>query len=61
METTIGAPIAEGRTAEVFAWGDNQVLKLFRPGRGADAAALEAERARHLRFGGPVAAGRGRG
>lgn len=25
-----GLRIAEGRTAEVFAWGDNQVLKLFR-------------------------------
>jgi uncharacterized protein (TIGR02172 family) len=48
METTIGAPIAEGRTAEVFAWGDDHVLKLFRPGRGADAAALEAERARAI-------------
>jgi aminoglycoside phosphotransferase (APT) family kinase protein len=27
--THIGAPIARGRTAEVFAWQDGQVLKLF--------------------------------
>jgi aminoglycoside phosphotransferase (APT) family kinase protein len=25
-----GARIGEGRTAEIYAWGDNQVLKLFR-------------------------------
>ncbi|MGH9203206.1 MAG: phosphotransferase family protein, partial [Vicinamibacterales bacterium] len=27
---TKGARIAEGRTAEVFAWGDRHILKLFR-------------------------------
>lgn len=27
-----GPLIAEGNTAEVFAWGANQVLKLYRPG-----------------------------
>ena len=33
--------IGKGRLAEVFAWGDTQVLKLFAAGR--DAAAIEAE------------------
>jgi Ser/Thr protein kinase RdoA (MazF antagonist) len=33
--------IGKGRLAEVFAWGDTQVLKLFVAGR--DAAAIEAE------------------
>ena len=33
--------IGRGRLAEVFAWGDTQVLKLFVAGR--DAAAIEAE------------------
>src|SRR5579859_8191865 len=40
------APLAVGRTAEVFAWGDGQVLKLFRAGWYADAGAHEAEIAR---------------
>ncbi len=30
-------PLAEGRTAEVFAWGDGLVLKLFRPAFERDA------------------------
>ena len=38
----LGAPIAEGRTAEVFAWGDGHVLKLFRTDWGMDAAEHEA-------------------
>lgn len=33
--------IGKGRLAEVFAWGDTQILKLFVAGR--DAAAIEAE------------------
>ena len=33
--------VGKGRLAEVFAWGDTQVLKLFAAGR--DAAAIEAE------------------
>lgn len=33
--------VGKGRLAEVFAWGDTQVLKLFATGR--DAAAIEAE------------------
>lgn len=28
----LGAKLADGRTAEVFAWGDDQVLKLYRTG-----------------------------
>lgn len=28
----LGEPIAQGRTAEIFAWGDGRVLKLFRAG-----------------------------
>lgn len=34
MNQTIqpGPKLADGRTAEVFAWGDGQVLKLYRPG-----------------------------
>jgi aminoglycoside phosphotransferase (APT) family kinase protein len=34
--------IGSGRTAEVFAWGDGRVLKLFRPGWGKDNAEYEA-------------------
>jgi len=29
MNENIGKPIARGRTAEIYAWGDGQVLKLF--------------------------------
>jgi len=28
---TLGPPIAEGRTAEIYAWGEGRVLKLYRP------------------------------
>ena len=28
----LGQPIAQGRTAEIFAWGEGRVLKLFRAG-----------------------------
>jgi uncharacterized protein (TIGR02172 family) len=35
--------VAEGRTAEVFAWDDGRVLKLFRDGRGRDAAEYEVQ------------------
>lgn len=34
--------IAEGREAEIFAWGDGRVLRLLRPGRSADALRREA-------------------
>ncbi|MBC8098283.1 MAG: phosphotransferase [Armatimonadetes bacterium] len=35
--------IAQGRTAEIFAWGDGKILKLFRP--GFDGSAYEAQMA----------------
>ena len=41
MSTLLGA----GREAEVYAWGDGAVLKLYRPGfggHGAEATALRA-------------------
>lgn len=31
MSADLGLPIASGRTAEVYAWGEGQVLKLFHP------------------------------
>ena len=42
---TKGARIAEGRTAEVFAWSEHQILKLFRHGFHSDRAESEAARA----------------
>jgi aminoglycoside phosphotransferase (APT) family kinase protein len=44
----LDAPLAAGRTAEVFAWGEGRVLKLFRPGWGPDVATHEAEVARAI-------------
>lgn len=41
----IGARVGSGREAEVYAWGDDAVVKLYRPGFGghrAEAAALSA-------------------
>ena len=32
MTAKLGPKLADGRTAEVFAWGDDQVLKLYRDG-----------------------------
>ncbi len=43
---TVGKPIALGRTAEVYPWADGQVLKLFRPRWGKQAAEFEAHIAR---------------
>jgi aminoglycoside phosphotransferase (APT) family kinase protein len=37
----LSAPLAVGRTAEVFAWGDGRVLKLFRPGWRMEVAGHE--------------------
>ena len=48
MEIALGAPLAQGRTAEVFAWDDGHVLKLFRPGWDMDVASHEAEIARAM-------------
>jgi hypothetical protein len=42
---TLGPPLGAGREAEVYAWGDAAVLKLYRPGFGghrAEAAALRS-------------------
>jgi Ser/Thr protein kinase RdoA (MazF antagonist) len=43
---TLGTPIALGRTAEIYAWGDGQVLKLFREGRTRASVEYEARIAR---------------
>jgi aminoglycoside phosphotransferase (APT) family kinase protein len=42
----VHTPLATGRTAEIFAWDDGRVLKLFRPGWSMDVAEHEAEVAR---------------
>ena len=41
-KTGLGPLIGTGRTAEVFAWGDGQVLKLYRAGMPAQWVADEA-------------------
>ena len=41
-----GDLLAEGRTAEVYAWGADQVLKLYRPGWERRSAEFEAGQAR---------------
>ncbi len=43
-----GLRIAEGRTAEVFAWGEQDVLKLFRAGWPPEQAKYEAAMAETL-------------
>ena len=40
-----GPLIAEGRTAEVFAWGEDQILKLYRPGFPPEDAEYEYRKA----------------
>jgi Ser/Thr protein kinase RdoA (MazF antagonist) len=45
---TLGAPLAAGRTAEVYAWGDGRVLKLFRPEWGMENATRELAAARAI-------------
>ncbi|HKD77326.1 MAG TPA: phosphotransferase, partial [Ktedonobacterales bacterium] len=45
---TLGPKIGDGRTAEVFAWDEGRVLKLFRPAWARDVAESEAELARRL-------------
>jgi Ser/Thr protein kinase RdoA (MazF antagonist) len=42
----LGPPIAIGRTAEVFAWGDGRILKLVRPGMPTQLGEIEARAAR---------------
>jgi hypothetical protein len=49
--TGLGRRIGAGREAEVYAWGDDAVIKLYRPGFGghrAEAAALAALEGRHI-------------
>jgi uncharacterized protein (TIGR02172 family) len=38
-----GALIGKGRTADIYAWGDDSVLKLFHAGRSSGEAAYEAK------------------
>lgn len=40
--TTLGTPIALGFTAEIFAWHDGQVLKLYNRGKSRGTVAYEA-------------------
>ena len=44
METRLvqGPPLAAGRTAEIYPWGEGQVVKLFRPGMPPGLAEKEA-------------------
>ena len=42
----LGQPLARGNTAEIFAWGAAQVLKLYRPDFSEDAVNKEATLAR---------------
>jgi hypothetical protein len=41
MENDLGKPIAYGRTAEIYAWGEWQVLKLFYDWVGLGAVQFE--------------------
>jgi len=38
-----GPHLSDGRTAQIFAWGDDKILKLFRPGFQSGSAAHEAQ------------------
>jgi aminoglycoside phosphotransferase (APT) family kinase protein len=44
----LGVPLAVGRTAEVYPWGEGRVLKLFRPGWGIENASRELAAARAI-------------
>jgi hypothetical protein len=46
FEKTLGTPIAEGRTAEIYPWGEDHVLKLYRDGFPRDWVDHEARVAR---------------
>ena len=43
---TRGRLIGRGRLAEVFAWGDHEVIKLFYPGRPKEPVEREADKSR---------------
>lgn len=49
-----GQLIGEGRTAEIFAWGEYDVLKLLRPGFPPEMAAHEAEIAQIISSAGTI-------
>src|SRR5215468_4887279 len=40
MATALGPPIATGNVAEVFAWGEGRVLKLYKPSPWAKRTAM---------------------
>ncbi len=42
MSSVQGLPLAAGRTAEIYPWGEGKVVKLFRPGMAARMAEKEA-------------------
>ena len=42
MTSLQGPPLAAGRTAEIYPWGEKQVVKLFRPGMAPGMAEKEA-------------------
>ncbi len=46
--STVGAKIAEGRTAEVFAYGEGKVVKLFRPEFPRDSAEYDYDISRQV-------------
>ena len=52
---SLGVPIGQGRTAEIFAWGDGRVLRLFRPGASRTWAVRELRVARAVRQAGIAA------
>lgn len=45
MDANVGNKIAEGRTAEIFTWGDEWVVKLYREGWNHETAAYEYKQA----------------
>lgn len=48
MDNTLSTPIAEGRTAEIYEWGDSHILKLFREWCPYDWVHYEAQVARAI-------------
>jgi Ser/Thr protein kinase RdoA (MazF antagonist) len=54
---SLGKPIAQGLTAQVYVWDERRILKLFRHGRSPDQVAYEARIARAVHAAGlPVPA-----
>jgi uncharacterized protein (TIGR02172 family) len=45
MDEVLGKKLAEGRTAEVFAWGENWVVKLYREGWAKETTEYEYRKA----------------